>query len=53
MTIHNQTYVIRLLSKKQPGDSELSFSKLKHNEFIPQLFTSVSADRNKIFKNLQ
>jgi len=37
--------------KKQKGDSEfILIDKLKHNEFIPQLFTSVSADRNKIFK---
>ena len=37
--------------KKQKGDSEfILIDKAKHNEFIPQLFTSVSADRNKIFK---
>ncbi len=37
--------------KKESGDSKLVLiDKLKHNEFIPQLFTSVSADRNKIFK---
>ena len=37
--------------KKEPGDSQfILIDKLKHNEFIPQLFTSVSADRNKIFK---
>ena len=37
--------------KKQKGDSEfILIDKLKHNEFIPQLFTSVSADRNNIFK---
>jgi len=37
--------------KKESGDSKLVLiDKLKHNESIPQLFTSVSADRNKIFK---
>ena len=37
--------------KKEPGDSQfILIDKLKHNEFIPQLFTSVSADKNKIFK---
>ena len=33
--------------KKQKGDSEfILIDKLKHNEFIPQLFTSVCAERN-------
>ena len=37
--------------KKQPGDSQLVLvDKSKHNEFIPQLFTSPSVNRNKIFK---
>tara|TARA_B100000029_G_C17494023_1_gene930180 strand:+ start:188 stop:886 length:699 start_codon:yes stop_codon:yes gene_type:complete len=37
--------------KKQPGDSQLILvDTSKHNEFIPQLFTSPSINRNKIFK---
>ena len=37
--------------KKQTGDSQLVLvDKNKHNEFIPQLFTSPSVNRNKIFK---
>ena len=37
--------------KKKKGDAQfVLIDKTKHNEFIPQLFTSVSADRNKIFK---
>lgn len=37
--------------KKQPGDAQLVLvDNSKHNEFIPKLFTSVSADRNKIFR---
>jgi len=37
--------------KKQPGESKLVLvDKSKHNEFIPQLFTSPSVNRNKIFK---
>ena len=37
--------------KKQPGDSQLVLiDTSKHNEFIPQLFTSPSVNRSKIFK---
>ena len=37
--------------KKQSGDSQLVLiDTSKHNEFIPQLFTSPSVNRSKIFK---
>ncbi len=37
--------------KKQPDDSQLVLiDTSKHNEFIPQLFTSPSVNRSKIFK---